>query len=56
MCHYAGIKGAIICVTVVDRLNDDQVNCSKEESNALQRRPQELAAKFIKKRLGLTNL
>ena len=52
MCHYSGIKGAIICVTLLNRLNGDQVSFSKEFSDQLQTRPQILAAKFIKKRLS----
>ena len=52
MCHYSGISGAIICVTLLNRLNGDQVSSSKELQEQLQTRPQILAAKFIKKRLA----
>ncbi|CAG2166398.1 unnamed protein product, partial [Oppiella nova] len=52
MCYYAGIKGAIICVALLNRLNGDQVSSSKEYLDDLQIRPQILAAKLIKKRLA----
>lgn len=53
MCHYAGIKAAIICVTILDRLKGDQVYQSKECLDQLQKRPQRLAVKFIKNRLSI---
>ena len=52
MCYYAGIKGAIICVTLIDRLSADQVSDTKQFLEQLQTRPQILAAKFIKRRLA----
>ena len=52
MCYYAGISGAIICVTLLNRLNGDQVSLTHELHDQLQIRPQILAAKFIKKRLA----
>ncbi len=52
MCYYSGIKAAILCVILLNRLNGDQVSCSKEYLDKLQTHPQILAAKFIKKRLA----
>ena len=55
MCRRAGIPGAIVCVTLVNRLEGDQVNTSKAYLEQLQQRPQQLVLKFIKKRLQSTN-
>ena len=49
MCRYAGIPGAIICVTIINRLNGDQVQVSKAQSAELQERPQIFMLEFIKK-------
>lgn len=51
MCHSAGIAAGIICVTLLDRLKGDQVLLDKVQYDEFQKRPQLLAAKFIKKRL-----
>lgn len=51
MCRHAGIPGAIVCVTLVNRLIGDQVNSSKAYLEQLQQRPQKLVLQFIKKRL-----
>ncbi|XP_033624125.1 uridine phosphorylase 2-like [Asterias rubens] len=53
MCHKSGIKGAVVCVTLLDRLLGDQVNMTPEEHDEWEQRPQELMAKFISKRLKL---
>uniref|UniRef100_T1J0D2 Uridine phosphorylase n=1 Tax=Strigamia maritima TaxID=126957 RepID=T1J0D2_STRMM len=53
-CHRSGIKGGIICVTLVNRINGDQITQSKSVLEAWQHRPQQLAAKFILKTLALT--
>ncbi|XP_076309026.1 uridine phosphorylase 1-like [Tachypleus tridentatus] len=53
MCNYAGIKGAVICVTLLNRLHGDQVNVARDILEEWQHRPQELVAEFIKKKLGL---
>ncbi|XP_013784026.1 uridine phosphorylase 1-like [Limulus polyphemus] len=53
MCSYAGIKGAVVCVTLLNRLHGDQVSVPKSKLEEWQHRPQELAAAFIKKRLNL---
>ncbi|CAL1290662.1 unnamed protein product [Larinioides sclopetarius] len=53
ICHHAGIKGAVICVTLLNRLLGDQISASKEIMEEWQERPQKLAIKFIKKRLNM---
>lgn len=52
MCRSAGIPGAIVCVTLLDRLMGDQVSFEQEQMySEYQRRPQELVLKFIEQRL-----
>lgn len=53
MCHFAGLKGGVVCVTLLDRLEGDQVDLPGSEMIELQDRPQELALQFIRHRLGL---
>lgn len=53
MCHAAGIRGAIVCVTLLDRLKGDQVNSSKDFLEQLQQRPQHFVLDFIKSQLSL---
>lgn len=53
LCHHAGIRGAVICVTLLNRLNGDQVESSKKTLNEWQEYPQRLVARYIKKALGL---
>ncbi|XP_023242563.1 uridine phosphorylase 2-like isoform X2 [Centruroides sculpturatus] len=53
MCNHAGIRGAVVCVTLLDRLKGDQVSTPKATLEEWQHRPQELVAVFIKKHLGL---
>lgn len=52
MCTSAGIKGGIICVTLLDRLKGDQVLLSPVEYEEFQMRPQKLAGAFIKMTLN----
>jgi uridine phosphorylase len=49
---HAGIKSAIICVTLLDRLKGDQVMSAKEVLAEWQKRPQILVSRFIRKRLA----
>jgi len=53
LTHHAGIKAAVICVSIVDRLIADQVLAPKEVLHEWQLRPQKLVAQYIKKHLGL---
>ncbi|CAD7084498.1 unnamed protein product [Hermetia illucens] len=52
LTHYAGIKAAIICVALLNRLNGDQVNSPKEVMNEWQQRPQMLVSRYIRKVLS----
>eukprot|EP00794_Sanderia_malayensis_P003790 gene3790-4313_t len=49
LCRRAGVKAAIVCVVLVDRLKDDQVLLTKEELDEFQTRPWRLVAHYIKK-------
>nr|XP_046915636.1 uridine phosphorylase 2-like isoform X2 [Dermatophagoides farinae] len=53
MCRYVNVDAAIICVTMVNRLDGDQIQLTKQEYHELQKRPQKLAIDFIKKRLAI---
>lgn len=53
LCHHAGIRSAVVCVTLLNRLNGDQVSSSKATLNAWQEYPQRLVARYIKNFLGL---
>uniref|UniRef100_A0A2M4BPI6 Uridine phosphorylase n=1 Tax=Anopheles marajoara TaxID=58244 RepID=A0A2M4BPI6_9DIPT len=52
LTHYAGIRAAIVCVTLLDRLKGDQVMAPKEVMMEWQKRPQTLVARFIKNDLA----
>ncbi|XP_065568267.1 uridine phosphorylase 1-like [Artemia franciscana] len=51
LTYHAGIRSAVICVTLLNRLNGDQVSSTKEVLNEWQNRPQMLVARYIKKHL-----
>ena len=51
LCEKAGYQCAVVCVTLLDRLNGDQVSISPEVYRDYSMRPQSLVAKFIKSRL-----
>ncbi|XP_053327559.1 uridine phosphorylase 2 [Spea bombifrons] len=53
MCHLCGLKAAVVCVTLLNRLEGDQISQSHNVLKEFQTRPQQLIAKFIKKQLGL---
>ncbi|KAG7161578.1 Uridine phosphorylase 1-like [Homarus americanus] len=53
LCQHAGIKAAVICVTLLNRLHGDQVSTPKETLNKWQEYPQMLVARYIKKQIGL---
>ncbi|XP_049525898.1 uridine phosphorylase 1 isoform X2 [Dermacentor silvarum] len=54
MCHHAGVKGAVLCVTLLDRIQGDQVTAPKDVMAEWQQRPQELAIHFMARQLGAT--
>ncbi|KAF6302187.1 uridine phosphorylase 1 [Rhinolophus ferrumequinum] len=52
MCSACGLRAAVVCVTLLDRLEGDQI-CSPHEVLAeYQQRPQRLVGHFIKKCLA----
>ncbi|XP_068081144.1 uridine phosphorylase 1 isoform X2 [Anabrus simplex] len=53
LTHHAGIKAAIICVTLMDRLKSDQVLAPKEVLDEWQERPQKLVSRYIKRYLSM---
>ncbi|KAL2081464.1 hypothetical protein ACEWY4_023317 [Coilia grayii] len=53
MCRMCNLKAAVVCVTLLDRFDGDQISTAHEVLVEYQQRPQCLVAQFIKKRLGL---
>ncbi|XP_060937389.1 uridine phosphorylase 1 [Limanda limanda] len=51
MCKLSGLRAAVVCVTLLDRLKGDQVTCSHEVLNSYQQRPQKLVGYYIKQQL-----
>lgn len=51
LCHKAGYKSAIVCVTLLDRLQGDQVEISPETYKSYVSRPIDLVVQFIKNKL-----
>uniref|UniRef100_A0A4X2L693 Nucleoside phosphorylase domain-containing protein n=1 Tax=Vombatus ursinus TaxID=29139 RepID=A0A4X2L693_VOMUR len=55
MCGLCGLKAAVVCVTLLNRLECDQINLPREVLLEYQQHPQKLISIFIKKRLGRYN-
>ncbi|XP_016008314.1 uridine phosphorylase 2 isoform X1 [Rousettus aegyptiacus] len=53
MCRLCGLKAAVVCVTLLDRLECDQISLPHDVLVDYQQRPQLLISNFIKRRLGL---
>lgn len=51
LTHKAGIKAAVVCVTLLNRLNGDQILTPKDVMKQWQQRPQILIAEYIKSKL-----
>ncbi|XP_056141631.1 uridine phosphorylase 1 isoform X2 [Lampris incognitus] len=49
MCKLSGLRAAVVCVTLLDRLKGDQLTSSHEVLHSYQQRPQILVGHFIKK-------
>lgn len=47
--HHAHIRAAIVCVTLVDRLNGDQLEITHEQNLEFQERPFKLVGDYIKR-------
>ncbi|XP_067117179.1 uridine phosphorylase 2 isoform X1 [Osmerus mordax] len=52
MCRVCGIKAAVVCVTLLNRFDGDQISTPHHVLLEYQQRPQTLVSHFIKKRLG----
>ncbi|XP_023680094.1 uridine phosphorylase 1 [Paramormyrops kingsleyae] len=52
MCKLSGLQGAIVCVTLLDRLEGDQLTSSHDQLHDYQLRPQILVGTYIKKKLN----
>uniref|UniRef100_A0A2I3LI84 Uridine phosphorylase 2 n=1 Tax=Papio anubis TaxID=9555 RepID=A0A2I3LI84_PAPAN len=53
MCGLCGLKAAVVCVTLLNRLGCDQINLPHDVLVEYQQRPQLLISNFIRRRLGL---
>ena len=53
VCKRAGLPAAVLCVTLLDRLNGDQVELTPEQHEDFQHRPQAIVANFIKHHLEM---
>nr|CAD7574893.1 unnamed protein product [Timema californicum] len=53
LTHHAGIKAAVVCVTIVNRLLGDQIHAPKEVLDEWQLRPQKLISRYIKHYLSM---
>jgi len=51
LCQKTGVKGAIICVALLDRMKGDQVAISTETYKNYQERPRALLIKYLRKKL-----
>ncbi|OCT63502.1 uridine phosphorylase 2 isoform X1 [Xenopus laevis] len=54
MCYLCGLKAAVVCVTLLNRLEGDQIAESHETLTEYQKRPQQLIAAYIKKQLNIS--
>uniref|UniRef100_A0A0B6Y6Z4 Nucleoside phosphorylase domain-containing protein n=1 Tax=Arion vulgaris TaxID=1028688 RepID=A0A0B6Y6Z4_9EUPU len=52
-CYRAGIKGAVVCVTLLDRLKGDQISTPHDVLEEWQTRPQKIVTAYIKKKLDI---
>ncbi|KAG8572293.1 hypothetical protein GDO81_012005 [Engystomops pustulosus] len=52
MCNISGLRAAVVCVTLLNRLDGDQISSSHDVLVEYQQRPQKLVGYFIKKRLS----
>ncbi|ESO90089.1 hypothetical protein LOTGIDRAFT_218127 [Lottia gigantea] len=53
-CHRAGIKSAVICVTLLDRLHGDQISTPHDVMEEWQNRPQIIVSRYIKQKLSIS--
>ncbi|XP_068090640.1 uridine phosphorylase 1 [Hyperolius riggenbachi] len=51
MCNISGLRAAVVCVTLLNRLEGDQISSTHDVLVEYQQRPQKLVGYFIKKSL-----
>lgn len=51
LCYKADVRCAIVCVTLLDRLQGDQVEITEDTYRKFQSRPQSLVATYIRTKL-----
>ncbi|XP_051922080.1 uridine phosphorylase 1 [Hippocampus zosterae] len=51
MCKLSGLRAAVVCTTLVDRLKGDQLTISHDVLHSYQQRPQILVGYYIKKQI-----
>ncbi|XP_054351347.1 uridine phosphorylase 1 isoform X3 [Pongo pygmaeus] len=52
MCSACGLQAAVVCVTLLNRLEGDQISSPRNVLSEYQQRPQRLVSYFIKKKLS----
>jgi uridine phosphorylase len=53
MCRQCNVRGAVVCVTLLDRLHGDQVNTPVDIMKLWDKRPAVLVARYICSQLGI---
>ncbi|KAG9468594.1 uridine phosphorylase 1 [Eleutherodactylus coqui] len=53
MCNLSGLRAAVVCVTLLNRLDGDQISSPHDVLVEYQQRPQKLVGYFIKKHMSL---
>ena len=51
LTKHVGVMAADICVTLINRLNGDQITITKEQKHEFERRPFLVVGNFIKQRI-----
>nr|XP_019948431.1 PREDICTED: uridine phosphorylase 1-like isoform X1 [Paralichthys olivaceus] len=51
MCKLSGLRAAVVCVALLDRLKGDQISCSHEVLQGYEQRVQKLVGYYIKQQL-----
>lgn len=55
LTKHVGVKAADICVTLINRLNGDQIAITKEQKHEFEQRPLLVVGNFIKQSLEKEN-
>ena len=50
-CKRAGVKGSVMCISIVNRLQGDQIETPKELLKLFENRPLQIIVQMIKNRL-----